>query len=91
MPNVSNKVHKFPFRFIYDMGELMGVGGGGLDYLKSCNKHIYSYRNYQHPGMHFLFESIEYDSCIYNIQGLHTVVNVRLQWEIMDGGGKHEG
>ena len=33
------------------MGELMGVGGGGLDY---CNKHIYSYRNYQHPGMHFL-------------------------------------
>ena len=21
VPNVSNKVHKFPFRFIYDMGE----------------------------------------------------------------------
>ena len=38
------------------MGELMRVGGtGGLDYLKSCNKHIYSYRNYQHPGMHFYF------------------------------------
>ena len=26
--DASNKVHKFPFRFIYDMGELMGVGGG---------------------------------------------------------------
>ena len=23
------------------MGELMGVGGAGLDYLKSCNKHIF--------------------------------------------------
>ena len=29
VPNFSNKVHKFPFRFIYDMGELMGVGGEG--------------------------------------------------------------
>ena len=23
------------------MGELMGVGGAGIDYLKSCNKHIF--------------------------------------------------
>ena len=36
-------------------GNRWGLGGGGLDYLKSCNKHIYSYRNYQHPGMHFLY------------------------------------
>ena len=44
------------FKELYDMGHggIDGGWGGGLDYLKSCNKHIYSYRNYQHPGMHFL-------------------------------------
>ena len=34
VPNVSNKVHKFPFCFIYDMGELMGFGGGRVRLFK---------------------------------------------------------
>ena len=77
MPNVSNKVHKFPFGFIYDMGELMGVGGGEvLDYLKSCNKHIYSYRNYQHPGMHFY---ICYDLDLFHKKAFSNILS------------KHEG
>ena len=49
----------------------MGVGGGGLDYLKSCNKHIHSYRNYQHPGMHF---------CMFTIS---SVLNTVRKWRLL--------
>ena len=40
---------------------------------------------------YFLCESINYDSCMYNLQEPSHCCQIRLWCENMDGGGRHEG